>query len=130
MPAVTQPPKTDSPLPPEPEAIELLEEVADLSAGLGLGFMSFLAAIPGLLPAVVFTIAALVVLAIPMIIVGIVAGLVYLVLRALAHLAGRAASFFRPPEPNREPEPERSEPAPAAREFNRRLPVKGPRAMV
>jgi len=71
-----------------------------------------------------------------MIIVGIVAGLVYLVLRALAHLAGRAASFFRPPEPNREPEPEpepepeRSEPAPAAREFNRRLPVKGPRAMV
>jgi len=133
MPAVTQPPKIESPLPPEPGAVELLEEVADLSAGLGLGFMSFLAAIPVLLPAVLFIVVPLVVLAIPMIVVGIVAGALYLIFRAIAHMAGRAASFFRAPsaEPERsEPEPERSEPTPAVPQLGRRLPVKGPHAMV
>jgi hypothetical protein len=93
--------------------------VADLSAGLGLGFMSFLAAIPGLLPAVLLAVAAVVFLAIPMLVVGIVAGAAYLLFRALARVAGRAASFFRAPAP----EPERSEPAPAAPQLGRRLPV-------
>jgi len=124
MPAVTQPPKIE--LPPEPGAVALLEEVADLSAGLGLGFMSFLGAIPGLLPAVALTFAALALLAIPMLVVGIVAGVMYLLVRVLARVVGRAASFFRAPAP----QPEHSEPAPAAPEFNRRLSLKGPHAMV
>jgi hypothetical protein len=129
MPADTQPPKIDRPLPPQPGAIELIEEVADLSAGLGLGFMSFLGAIPGLLPAVALTVAALAILAIPMVVVGIVVGVVYLVFRAIARIAGHAASLFRAPEPERV-EPGRVEPAPAAPELTRRLPVKGPHAMV
>jgi hypothetical protein len=127
MPAAIQPPTTHSPLPPEPGAIDLVEEVADLSAGLGLGFMSFLGAIPGLLPAVALAVAALVVLAIPMIVVGIVVGAVYLLARAIARTAGRAASFFGAPPA---PEPKRPEPPAAAPELNRRLPLKEPHAMV
>jgi hypothetical protein len=126
MPTDTQLPKIDRPLAPEPGAIELIEEVADLSAGLGLGFMSFLGAIPGLLPAVALTVAALAILAIPMVVVGIVAGVVYLLVRAMTRIAGRVASVFR--RPAAEPEP--SEPAPATPELTRRLPVNGPHAMV
>jgi hypothetical protein len=126
MPADTQPPKIDRPLPPQPGAIELIEEVADLSAGLGLGFMSFLGAIPGLLPAVALTVAALAILAIPMVVVGIMAGVVYLLVRAMARIAGHVASLFSAPAP----EPERVEPARVEPELTRRLPVKGPHAMV
>jgi hypothetical protein len=119
-------PPENATLPPEPGATELLEEVADLSAGLGLGFMSFLGAIPGLLPCVALTVAALAILAIPMVVVGIVAGVVYLLVRVLARVAGRAASIFRPPPP----EPERAEPTVAAPQVTYRLPARRPRAMV
>jgi hypothetical protein len=126
MPEATSTLNVDTTLPPEPGGIELLEEVADLSAGLGLGFMSFLGAIPGLLPAVALTVAALVIVAIPMAIVGVVAGAVYLVARAIARIGARAASIFRPPAP----EPERAEPSVAAPEVIHRLPLEGPHAMV
>jgi len=123
---VTHPPNIDTTLPPESGPAELLEEVTNLSSGLGLAFTSFLAAIPGLLPMVLLTVAALAIIAIPMVIVGIAAGLVYLAIRAIAYIAGRAASIFRAPAP----EPERAGPSRAAPEFTRRLPVEGPHAMV
>ena len=110
MPTVTQPRNISTTRPPEPRPTELLEEVADLSSGLGLGFMSFLGAIPGLLPCVALTVAALVIVAIPMVIVGVAAGAVYLVLRAIAGLARRASSLLGPPAP----EPSRPEPDLAA----------------
>ena len=126
MPAVTHPPNISTTLPPEPRPTELLEEVADLTSGLGLGFMSFLGAIPGLLPCVALTVAALAILAIPMVVVGIVAGAAYLLVRAIAHIAVRTASILRPPAP----EPERAEPSRASPEFTRSLPLEGPHAMV
>jgi hypothetical protein len=88
--------------------------------------MSFLGAIPGLLPCVALTVAALAILAIPMVVVGIVAGAAYLLVRAIAHIAVRTASILRPPAP----EPERAEPSRASPEFTRSLPVEGPHAMV
>jgi hypothetical protein len=126
MPEVTQPPNIGTMPVHEPGPTELLEDVADLSAGLGLGFMSFLGAIPGLLPCVALIVAALAVLAIPMVAVGLMAGVVYLLVRTIARIFRRAASVFRPAAP----EPERPAPAVTAPDFGRQLPLKGPHAMV
>ncbi len=126
MPTVTRTPKISGTLPPEPGPTQLLEEVADLSSGLGLAFTSLLAAIPGLLPVVLLTVAALAIVAIPMVIAGTAVGAAYLLLRPIAHIAARAVSTFRPPAP----EPERPVPSLAAPEFTRRLPREGPHAMV
>ena len=130
MPEVTHTPNVNTTLPPEPGATELLEEVANLSAGLGLGFMSFLGAIPGLLPCVALIVAALAILAIPMLVVGIAAGVVYLLFRAIAGIGARVASILHPPTPEPTPEPERLEPSVTTPGFARRLPLEGPHAMV
>ena len=61
-----------------------------------------------------------------MVLGGIVAGVVYFLFRAIARIAGHAASLFSAPAP----EPERVEPARVEPELTRRLPVKGPHAMV
>jgi hypothetical protein len=82
-----------------PSQSELLEEVADLSSGLGLAFTSFLAVIPGLLPMALLTVAALAIVAIPMVVVGIAAGVVYLLVRGIARLVARIASVPRPSSP-------------------------------
>ena len=76
MATVTHPVKTSTPPASDPGAIELIEAVNDGLAGAGLAFISFLGAIPGLLPVVLLTIAAAVIVAIPMLVVGVLIGAV------------------------------------------------------
>jgi hypothetical protein len=51
------------------------EVVIDLAAGAGIAFMTFLAPIPGLLPVVGLLLAAGVLLMLPLLLLGLVAGL-------------------------------------------------------
>jgi hypothetical protein len=76
-----------------PSAPEVLEGIADATAGVGLLFASFLGAIPGLLPFVALTILALVILAIPMLVLGIAIGVVFAVGVLIKRIASRAVAI-------------------------------------
>jgi hypothetical protein len=67
----------------------------DAFSGIGLGFMTFLACIPGLLPAVVLTVLLLLPLVIPFLVLGAVGGLVFGLLRLGAWTITRAGAVVR-----------------------------------
>lgn len=73
---------------PAPDATELFEELGDAAGGVGLAVVSYLGAIPGFLPMVALTVAALAILAIPMLVVGALIGVPLLI----ARIAARAIS--------------------------------------
>ena len=98
MDTVTHPVKTSTPPASDPGAIELIEAVNDGLAGAGLAFISFLGAIAGLLHVVLVTIAAAVIVAIPMLVVGVLIGAVWGIVVLIARLGARAVSMFSAPE--------------------------------
>ena len=80
---------TPSSPPTRHTASELFESVADGTAAFGLAFMSFLGAVPGLLPMVALTLLAVVILVIPAVVVGAVVGLPVLLARLVVRRASR-----------------------------------------
>lgn len=78
----------------EPGTLELIEATGDGLAGFGLAFMSFLGAIPGLLPVAGLTIVAGVVLLIPMLVIGLVVGALWGVAVLIIRLARRIVSML------------------------------------
>jgi hypothetical protein len=87
----TVPPHTASTS--EPQAIDLIEATGDGLAAGGLVLMSFLGAIPGLLPVVALTVAAGVILLIPMLVLGLVIGALWAIAALVVRLGARAASL-------------------------------------
>ena len=63
-----------------------------------MAFISFLGAIAGLLHVVLVTIAAAVIVAIPMLVVGVLIGAVWGIVVLIARLGARAVSMFSAPE--------------------------------
>lgn len=98
MDTVNHPVKTSTPPASDPGAIELIEAVNDGLAGAGLAFISFLGAIAGLLHVVLVTIAAAVIVAIPMLVVGVLIAAVWGIVVLIARLGARAVSMFSAPE--------------------------------
>ncbi len=75
------------------ETGDLAFGLIDAFSGSGLAFMSFLAAVPGLLPAVILTVLLIAPLLIPLLVVGAAAGLVLGILRVAAWALALAASL-------------------------------------
>jgi hypothetical protein len=71
----------------------MLEGIADATAGIGLLSISFLGAIPGLLPFVALTILALLILAIPVLVLGIAVGAVFGLGVLFTRIASRAVEL-------------------------------------
>jgi hypothetical protein len=84
--------KTRSPAAPEVD--EVCFGLLDAFSGAGLAFMSFVACIPGLLPAVILTALLLAPLVIPPVLVGGAAWLAYRALRIAAALSARALALL------------------------------------
>jgi hypothetical protein len=80
----------------EPGTLELIEATGDGLAGFGLAFMSFLGAIPGLLPVAGLTIVAGVVLLIPMLAIGLVLGLLWGIAMLIVWLVRRLVAILAP----------------------------------
>ncbi len=104
------------PSPVAPSTGDLAFGLIDAFSGAGLAFMSFLAAVPGLLPAVILTVLLIAPLCVLLLVVGAAAGLVLGILRvaawALAFAASRVGrvprarlSVSRPPHNTHAPVP-------------------------
>ena len=81
-----------TPAPSTPSATEMVEGLSDAVAGIGLAFITFLAAVPGLFPVVLLTVLLAAVVLIPMLIAGAAIGAVLGLLVLVARAASRARS--------------------------------------
>jgi hypothetical protein len=79
---------------PAPSAEDLAFGLSDAFAGAGIIFMSFLAPIPGLVPALILTAVIVAPLLIPPLVLGAVAWLAFVALRLAARLTSRAVARF------------------------------------
>jgi hypothetical protein len=80
---------------PAPGATELLDELSDAASGIGLVFVSFLAAIPGLFPVVLLTAVGGAILLIPVLVLGVAIGAVIGIPVLIVRLSVRAVAFVR-----------------------------------
>jgi hypothetical protein len=103
MATATQPHPTTR---PAHTTTELLESVADATAGLGLASMSFLGAIPGLLPMVALVILAVAIMVIPVVVFGALGAIPVLLARTVVrrisarrHRRDPAVAIAAPAEP-------------------------------
>jgi hypothetical protein len=73
---VTEEPRRTEPTPPDAESGGGggLDQLVDILTGLGVVFMTFMAAIPGLLPLIALVAGVGILLALPLLAVGLVAG--------------------------------------------------------
>jgi hypothetical protein len=78
-----------------PNATEFFDETSDLLSGLGLFVVTFLAPIPGFLPAVALTILGVVILVVPILLIGLAAGALLLVGRLVFGVIVRATRALR-----------------------------------
>jgi hypothetical protein len=79
--------------PAAPSASDIGFGLLDAFSGVGLGFMTFLACIPGLLPAVVLTVLLLLPLVIPFVVLGAAGGLLFGLVRLAAWAIARTRSL-------------------------------------